>query len=474
MNNDTCMSKQSNVSCQRSTGNDTIAAVATAAGEGGIGIVRISGIKAIAAADRIFRSKNGSLVTDLTARLATLGEVVSETGVIDEVLLLKFMAPHSYTGEDVVEIQAHGGAVAIRQILQAVLRNGIRLAEPGEFTKRAFLNGRIDLAQAEAVIDVIRARTNAALKAAHRGLSGRMSSAVREIRAGLLALLAHIAVAVDYPEDDIDELVISDVKTKTKSWLKQLESLLTGARSGKILRDGLSVAIVGLPNAGKSSLLNALLGTERAIVTAIPGTTRDSIEECVNIRGIPVVLTDTAGIRDTTDAVERIGVERATSIAAAAELVLYVIDGSVATQDLDVLNMSEYSGRMIVVINKDDLARRVDVEQLKTVAESSPIVRISTLEESGMAELEQAIYDMVYANRMEPEQVAVANSRQIEVLLRAKHSLENVCGAIKEGMPCDILSVDLSDAWESLGEVTGETVKEDLLDRIFSEFCLGK
>ncbi|MFA6076088.1 MAG: tRNA uridine-5-carboxymethylaminomethyl(34) synthesis GTPase MnmE [Negativicutes bacterium] len=454
--------------------NDTIAAVATAAGEGGIGIVRISGSNAVAVADRIFQLRNKLTVAELTERQAALGEAVVNNEVIDEAILLKFTAPRSYTGEDVVEIQAHGGAVAVKNILQAALSNGARLAEPGEFTKRAFLNGRMDLAQAEAVIDVIRAKTDIALKAANRGLNGKMSAAVRAIRSELLALLAHIAVAVDYPEDEIDTIVNHNVQVQTMAWLAQLETVLARANSGRILRDGLRVAIVGRPNAGKSSLLNALLGTERAIVTAIPGTTRDLIEECVNIRGIPIVLIDTAGLRETTDIVERIGVERATEIANTAELILYIIDGSEQLQSADLARLRNYFGRLIVIINKTDLTEQIDIAKLKSEIADARIIRASMTQTTGLAEIEQAVAETVYANCLEPEQVMVANARQIEILQRAQSSLKRVCEALEAGMPCDILSVDLREAWESLGEISGETIKEDLLDRIFSEFCLGK
>ena len=454
--------------------NDTIAAVATASGEGGIGIVRISGSNAVAVADRIFQTRSRKPVVELTARQATLGVVVYAGVVIDEALLLKFVAPKSYTGEDVVEIQAHGGAIAVKNILLAALGNGARLAEPGEFTKRAFLNGRLDLAQAEAVIDVIRAKTDASLRAANRSLSGKLSAAVRALRGELLALLAHIAVTVDYPEDDIETIVIDKVQLQIEIWLEQLATVLAQARSGRILRDGLRVAIIGRPNAGKSSLLNALLGTERAIVTEIPGTTRDSIEECVNIRGIPIVLTDTAGLRETMDVVERIGVERATVIAEAAELVLYIAEGSEQLHSDDFANMREYKGRLIVVINKTDLTAQSIINKLKLELAGQLVIAASMTNLEGLADIENAVAETVYANCREPEQVMVANVRQLEILARAKNCLQRVAEAIQAGMPCDILSVDLRDAWECLGEITGETVKEDLLERIFSEFCLGK
>ena len=436
--------------------------------------MRISGSGAVAVADRIFQTRSRKPVVELAARQATLGDVVYADAVIDEALLLKFVSPNSYTGEDVVEIQAHGGAIAVKNILLAALGNGARLADPGEFTKRAFLNGRLDLAQAEAVIDVIRAKTDASLRAANRSLSGKLSAAVQVLRGELLALLAHIAVTVDYPEDDIETIVIDKVQLQIETWLEQLERVLAQARSGRILRDGLRVAIIGRPNAGTSSLLNALLGTERAIVTEIPGTTRDSIEECVNIRGIPIVLTDTAGLRETLDVVERIGVERATAIAAAAELVLYIIDGSEQLQSDDIIKMRDYIGRLIVVINKTDLAAPGDVDKLKLLLAGELVITASMTRFEGIADIETAVADAVYANCREPEQVMVANVRQLEILTRAKSSLQQVAEAIESGMPCDILSVDLRDAWECLGEITGETVKEDLLERIFSEFCLGK
>ena len=415
--------------------NDTIAAVATAYGEGGIGIVRISGSNSVAVAERIFRTRSQRTVRELAVRQVTLGDAVAGAEVIDEALLLKFTAPNSYTGEDVVEIQAHGGAMAVKNILQAALRNGARIAEPGEFTKRAFLSGRIDLAQAEAVIDIIRAKTDAALKAANRSLGGKMSKAVRTLRGELLTLLAHIAVAVDYPEDDIETVVNETVRLQTRAWLAQLELVLARARSGRILRDGLRVAIVGRPNAGKSSLLNALLGTERAIVTAVPGTTRDSIEECVNIGGIPIVLIDTAGLRETTDIVERIGVERATAIADDAELILYIIDGSEKLADIDLVNMRNYFGRLIVIINKTDLTDKIDGLALQLEIPEAQIIRASMTQSSGLTEIGQAVTAKVYSDCNAPEQAIIANTRQIEILIYARECLLRVLEALASGMP---------------------------------------
>ena len=453
---------------------DTIAAIATAAGEGGIGIIRISGSQAVRIAEKVIRLRSGHTLQQLAARYAALGEVRERDSVIDEALIIKYAAPYSYTGEDVVEIQAHGGQLLIGHILQSVLACGARLADPGEFTKRAFLNGKMDLAQAESVIGIIRARTEAALKAANRGRSGVLSRSIVTIRHAMLGVLAHIAVATDYPEDDIEDVVGQNVETRVIAWSKEIEQLIICAKSGRILRDGLRTAIVGKPNAGKSSLLNEMLGVERAIVTDIPGTTRDNIEEQINIAGIPIVLIDTAGLRETTDTVERIGVQRARVVAADADLIIYVVDSSEQLDEEQISSVCDYGGKLIVVVNKSDLPQTLTDSEVAACLKDIPWIRTSVINGVGIEELRRAIVEVVYTANVSLEQIVLASVRQVDALKRAATALDNVIAAVRSHMPCDIFAVDLRDAWESLGEITGEQASGDMLDRIFSEFCVGK
>lgn len=457
---------------------DTIAAIATAVGEGGIGIIRLSGPDAIAAANSLFRGAKGHAAASQPSYRAAYGYIVDPaTGqTVDEVLLLVMRAPHSYTREDVAEIHCHGGPMPLQRILGLVLAAGVRLAEPGEFTKRAFLNGRLDLSQAEAVVDVIRAKTDASLRMAVGHLAGAFSDKVRAFRQEILRLVAHLEAAIDFPEEDIEELAAKDVAAAADRLRAELDRLLATAQTGRILREGLATVIIGKPNVGKSSLLNALLGEKRAIVTAIPGTTRDIIEEYVNIGGIPLKVVDTAGIRETADVVERIGVAKAREALANADLVLLLLDASVplAAEDKEVMNLLA-DRRAIVLVNKTDLPAAIDMDEVRRLARDKPVVRISALEGTGVDELEKTIVDMVYTGQVsQAEGAFVNNVRHASLLRQARDSLAAALATIAAGMPPDCVVVDLRAAWEKLGEVTGETVGEDIIDQIFSQFCLGK
>lgn len=460
------------------SGEDTISAIATAVGEGGIGIVRISGSKALAIADKLFAGKAGRRIIDIESHKVAYGTIVDPESneIIDEALLLIMRAPRSYTCEDVAEIHCHGGPVPLRRILAATLSLGARLAEPGEFTKRAFLNGRLDLAQAEAVIDVIRSKTDASLKTAVGNLSGRLSEQVRGLRQTILRMIAQLEAAIDFPEEDIEEAAAADVAQLIHTASAELAALLATAQTGRILREGLATVIIGKPNVGKSSLLNALLREKRAIVTDVPGTTRDIIEEYVSIRGIPLKIIDTAGIRETEDIVEKIGVERAKELVSQADLILLLLDisTSLTPEDRDVLAL--LAGRQaIVLINKSDLPPRLEVEEVEQYAAGRQVLRISAATGEGLAELEQAISDMVYGGQVSQGEAAfVSNVRHADALRQAQQRLGDALATIEAGMPADCIVIDLRAAWEKLGEITGDTVGEDIIDQIFTQFCIGK
>lgn len=457
---------------------DTIAAIATAVGEGGIGIVRLSGPDAIAVSGALFRAASGATVSGQQSYRAAYGSIVDPISgqTVDEALLLVMRAPRSYTREDVSEIHCHGGPLPLRRVLGLVLAAGVRLAEPGEFTKRAFLNGRLDLSQAEAVIDVIRAKTDASLRMAVGHLAGAFSDKVRAFRQEILRLVAHLEAAIDFPEDDIEELAARDVADAADKLCADLDRLLATAQTGRILREGLETVIIGKPNVGKSSLLNALLGEKRAIVTEIPGTTRDIIEEFVNIGGIPIKIVDTAGIRETADVVERIGVARAREAIAQADLILLLLDASAALANEDKEVMSLLEGRpAIVLVNKTDLPAVIDLDEVHRHVAGKPVIKISALESTGVEELEQAIVEMVYSGQVsQPDGAFVNNVRHSRILQEARDRLADALATVAAGMPPDCVVVDLRAAWEKLGEITGETVGEDIIDQIFTQFCIGK
>lgn len=457
---------------------DTIAAIATAMAPSGIGIVRISGPEAVSVADRIYRGKKKDRkLSDRKSHTIHYGWIVEENSqeVLDEVLVMLMRGPHSYTGEDTVEIDCHGGVLAVKRVLEAVLHAGARIAEPGEFTKRAFLNGRIDLSQAEAVMDLISAKSEYALQSSVSQLQGSVRRAVKEIREKILYEIAFIESALDDPEhislDGYPEKLELVVQREEDS----IRKLLKTADDGKMLKEGIKTVILGKPNAGKSSLLNLLAGEEKAIVTEIAGTTRDVLEEQISLGGISLRMLDTAGIRDTEDKVEQIGVERAKKHAKDADLILYVVDTSVELDENDREIMELLKGRKaIVLLNKSDLNPVVEKEQLETMTEA-PVLSISAREETGLDLLETQIREMFFQGEISfNEEVYITNMRQKRALEEALESLEMVENSIQMGMPEDFFSIDLMSAYERLGRITGEAVGEDLVNEIFSKFCTGK
>ena len=457
---------------------DTIAAISTAPGEGAIGIVRISGDDAIRIADEVYRLKEKRL-KEQPSHTIHYGHIVDPKNdeVIDEVMVTVLRAPKTFTLEDVVEINCHGGIVAINRILQLVLRMGARLAEPGEFTKRAFLNGRIDLSQAEAVMDLIRAKTDKSMQMAMRQLDGELSKLIQNLRQEILNTLAQVEVNIDYPEyDDVEEMTLQLLREKTQQVSQGIRALLNTASQGKILRDGLKTAIVGRPNVGKSSLLNVLLREEKAIVTDIAGTTRDTIEEYVNVRGVPLQLIDTAGIRETDDVVERIGVERSRKALNEADFVLLILNQSEELMDEDLRLLEQTKDfKRIILLNKTDLPTKIDMDKVKEFATDSEIVTTSMLKKEGIDQLEEKIADYFFQGQMnERDATYLSNTRHIALLEKAEQALQEVANGVDMGMPVDLIQIDFTRAWDLLGEITGDTVQDELLTQLFSQFCLGK
>nr|WP_288294752.1 tRNA uridine-5-carboxymethylaminomethyl(34) synthesis GTPase MnmE [uncultured Granulicatella sp.] len=457
---------------------DTIAAISTAPGEGAIGIVRISGEDAIRIADEVYRLKEKRL-KEQPSHTIHYGHIVDPKNdeVIDEVMVTVLRAPKTFTREDIVEINCHGGIVAINRILQLVLRMGARLAEPGEFTKRAFLNGRIDLSQAEAVMDLIRAKTDKSMQMAMRQLDGELSKLIQNLRQEILNTLAQVEVNIDYPEyDDVEEMTLQLLREKTEQVSQGIRALLNTASQGKILRDGLKTAIVGRPNVGKSSLLNVLLREEKAIVTDIAGTTRDTIEEYVNVRGVPLQLIDTAGIRETDDVVERIGVERSRKALNEADFVLLILNQSEELMDEDLRLLEQTKDfKRIILLNKTDLATKIDMDKVKEFATNSEIVTTSMLKKEGIDQLEEKIADYFFQGQMnERDATYLSNTRHIALLEKAEQALQEVANGVDMGMPVDLIQIDFTRAWDLLGEITGDTVQDELLTQLFSQFCLGK
>lgn len=457
---------------------DTIAAISTPPGEGAISIVRLSGDDAVEIASKLYKSgsKNLQEVASHTIHYGHMIDPQTEQ-VVDEVMVSVMRAPKTFTREDIVEINCHGGIVVVNQLLQLILRSGARLAEPGEFTKRAFLNGRVDLSQAEAVMDLIRAKTDKAMNVAINQLDGNLSKLIRTLRQEILETLAQVEVNIDYPEyDDVEEVTTRLLLEKTQYVEQQIEALLQNAKQGKILREGLNTAIIGRPNVGKSSLLNYLLHEEKAIVTEIAGTTRDVIEEYVNVRGVPLKLIDTAGIRETEDVVEKIGVERSRKALKDADLILLVLNQSEAlTKEDEALLMATKGLKRIILLNKTDLPSQMDPINLENLLPTDQIFAISVLENDGLDKLEEAISTLFFGGQTgEKDATYVSNTRHIALLENAQQSLKEVQNGIAMGMPVDLVQIDMTRCWDYLGEIVGDSVQDELITQLFSQFCLGK
>lgn len=456
---------------------DTICAIATPIGEGGVAIIRISGENALDIASRIFKSKNDYDIKNMKTYTMKYGNIIDleKKEIIDEVILSYMKSPSSYTGENVVEINCHGGVVSTNSVLNEIIKAGARLAEPGEFTKRAFLNGRIDLSQAEAVMDIITAKTELSMKSAMMQRNGALSKEIEELRKYLLNVLALIEYAVDFTEDDedvIDDNLISQVKEGIEKTNIKIESLLSNADEGKIIRDGLNIVIVGKPNVGKSSLLNALLKEKRAIVTDVPGTTRDVIEEYINLDGIPIRITDTAGIRETEDVVEKIGVEKSKQKIEEADLIILMLDTSREIDEEDKAIIDKIKDRKyIVLLNKIDLEMKISQEIISNLNNK---IDISAKTGKGIEDLKNTIKDLFFNGEINSESLIVSNTRHKQALYRAKENCETAIGRVNANEYLDLVSIYITAAMKALGEITGNELEEDLLNKIFSEFCVGK
>ena len=462
---------------------ETIAAIATALSDSGIGIVRVSGNEALEIVNKIFRNKYGKQsLLNYESHTIKYGYIVNPEGdwknnIVDEVMVAVMKAPNTYTKEDTVEINCHGGVLLMQKILELVIKNGARIAEPGEFTKRAFLNGRIDLAKAEAVIDVIHSQNEFALNSSIEQLKGSVSDAVKEMRKEIIYEIAFIESALDDPEhislDGYEERLLE----KTENLLKTIKKLILSADNGKLLKEGINTVIVGKPNAGKSSLLNRLVGEERAIVTDIAGTTRDVLQESIKLHGIGLNIIDTAGIRNTQDIVEKIGVERAKEYAEKSDLILYVVDASVPLDesDEDIITVIQ-NKKVIILLNKSDLDIVVSEEELKNkFCYDIKLIRTSTKENIGLDEFEEVVKNMFFHGEIKSNnQVIITNMRHKEALMDAEKSLQMVMRSLEDHMPEDFYSIDLMSAYASLGTIIGEEVGEDLVNEIFSKFCMGK
>ena len=455
---------------------ETIAAIATAPGEGGIGVVRISGENAKEILKKIFSKKNSE--KDLVPRMMHYGFARDNFSgdLIDEVMAVYFKEPYSYTAEDVVEIQCHGSMVSLRKILSLVLRNGARLAEPGEFTKRAFLNGRLDLSQAEAVIDLIRAKSDKSFDIALNQLEGNFSKKIREIRAELMNSLVNITVNIDYPDEDIEQLTFENLVSDLTSVRAKIKKMLQTSDTGRIMSEGLKISIIGKPNVGKSSLMNALLRETRAIVTSVPGTTRDTIEEMLTIRGIPVKLTDTAGIRETKDLIEKIGIEKSKEAFNNADLIIFMADRSrmLDEEDFSILNHIG-NKKAIVILNKTDLPKAFDRAEIEKLLPEACIIEAAVANGEGIEELENVVEKLVYGGEVkQSDSMMVTNVRHKNLLEEADSSLGDAIEMAKACQPLELLEIDASRAYECLGAIIGEAVEEDIINEVFARFCLGK
>lgn len=454
---------------------DTIVSIATAPGESAIGIVRMSGDHAINIAREIFRKKNGKNVESFKNRQFYYGDVSYKGQIIDEVLLVVMYGPKSFTCEDIVEIHCHGGQVSIQRLLQALLESGARMSERGEFTKRAFLNGRLDLSQAESILDLIQAKTPKGFDIAFKQMGGSLSAPVKECISILMKMMAHLEVSIDYPEEDIEEITYSEIETAIGMTLVQLEKLLSTEQAGRIIRQGLNVAIIGKPNVGKSSLLNALLKENRAIVTDVPGTTRDVIEEYINLRGVPVKLIDTAGIRETDDVVEKIGVERSRISFNAADLVIFVLNAAegITNEDLEIMPFLK-DKPCIILVNKIDLVDQTDYALLEQEIPNEIVIKASVSQDKGIDALEGAIFDLACGGELSQDEIYITNTRHKAAVESAYKALRDAQRGVNDMVPYDYLQVDIKEAIDQLSLIIGDSIEGDLLDQIFSQFCIGK
>ena len=455
---------------------DTIAAISTSTGNSGIGIIRVSGDEAIEIVDKIFKSnKEGKRLINVKSHTVNYGNIVDGEKVLDQVLVLVMKNPRSYTGEDTVEIDCHGGMLILKKVLDLVIKNGAKSAAPGEFTKRAFLNGRLDLSQAEAVMDLINSQNDFALNSSIEQLKGGVSEKIKEIRSDVIYHIAFIESALDDPEHISLDGYDNEISEMINKNISKIKKMIDTFDNGRIMKEGIKTVILGKPNAGKSSLLNRMLGEERAIVTDIEGTTRDTLEENINLNGLSLKIIDTAGIRNTDDKVEQIGVNKAKEIAEGADLIIYVVDGSkdIDENDKEILEIIK-NKKVIVLLNKTDIDRVVDIEQLNEIPKED-IIEFSAKAGLGMDELEEKIKDMFYSGEITfNDQVYITNARHKEALENSYNSLLKVKESVDAGMPEDFYSIDLMDAYEQLGLIVGESVEDDLVNEIFSKFCMGK
>ena len=454
---------------------ETIAAISTPRGEGGIGIIRISGDDSFNILNKIFKAKNPN--KDLGFYKFNYGFIYEGDQIIDEAMVVRLKGPKTYTCEDVVEINCHGGYLVTQKILELVLKKGARHAEKGEFTKTAFINGRIDLSQAEAVMDIIQGKTEKSISLSLDQLRGDLKEKIKHLKTALLDITAHVNVVLDYPEEGIDEPLPAHLRDNLEDVYDEINRLIESYNKGKKIKEGIKTAIIGKPNVGKSTRLNSLLKEERAIVTHVPGTTRDIIEEVISIKGIPLVLADTAGIRETEDIVENIGVEKSKEIIEKSDLILLVLDASreLEKNDYEIIELIRENGKKaILLLNKIDLERKIEMKKLNEI--SNDILEISAKEEKGMEEMEEKIYSFILEEEVEDssEKLIITNIRHKSALDKTKTAIDSIFETIDTGMPMDLISVDLKEALDSLSEITGEISSEDILDHVFSNFCVGK
>lgn len=456
---------------------DTITSISTPMGEGAIGIVRLSGPQAVEIADILYKGKH--LLNDVPSHTINYGHIIDPESkeVVEEVMVSVLRAPKTFTREDIIEINCHGGILTINRVLELTMTYGARMAEPGEFTKRAFLNGRIDLSQAEAVMDFIRSKTDRASKVAMNQIEGRLSDLIKKQRQSILEILAQVEVNIDYPEyDDVEDATTEFLLEQSKEIKQEINRLLDTGAQGKIMREGLSTVIVGKPNVGKSSMLNNLIQDNKAIVTEVAGTTRDVLEEYVNVRGVPLRLVDTAGIRETEDIVEKIGVERSRKALSQADLILFVLNNNEAlTQEDYTLYEVVKNEDVIVIVNKMDLEQNIDINEVKDMIDDTPLIQTSMLKQEGIDELEIQIRDLFFGGEVQNQDMTyVSNSRHISLLKQARQTIQDAIDAAESGVPMDMVQIDLTRTWEILGEIIGETASDELIDQLFSQFCLGK